>query len=107
MLDLALHIVQSKRADFEPEHFQDEYENAVKELLRKKQQGVKIERPREPSQTNVVDLMGALRASLAQTSKPSKPKKRVEGQREMLLPIAGKGRKDKSTARRAKVRRAG
>jgi DNA end-binding protein Ku len=107
MLDLALHIVQSKLADFEPEHFEDEYENALKELLRKKQQGMKIERPREPTQTNVVDLMGALRASLARASKAPKTKKRVEGQREMLLSIPGKAQKEKPAARRAKVRKAG
>ena len=44
--------------DFEPQKFQDQYENAVKELLKKKQQGVK----REPAK--VVNLMEALRKSI-------------------------------------------
>lgn len=39
------------------------------ELLRKKQQGVKIERPKAPAKSNVVNLMDALRASLAETGK--------------------------------------
>jgi DNA end-binding protein Ku len=39
MLDLALHIVERKQGDFEPERFEDQYEDAVKELLRKKQKG--------------------------------------------------------------------
>jgi DNA end-binding protein Ku len=34
MLDLAVHIVESKKGKFEPEQFEDEYENALKELFR-------------------------------------------------------------------------
>jgi DNA end-binding protein Ku len=33
MLDLAVHIVESKKGKFEPEKFEDDYENAVKELF--------------------------------------------------------------------------
>ena len=36
MLDLALHIVGTKRGDFESEKFEDQYEDALKELLSKK-----------------------------------------------------------------------
>jgi DNA end-binding protein Ku len=61
MLDLALHIVETKRGDFDPEKFEDQYEDALKELLRKKQKGEKIERPKEPTRSNVVNLMDALR----------------------------------------------
>jgi DNA end-binding protein Ku len=61
MLDLAVHIVESKKGKFEPDQFEDEYENALKELLRKKQKGERIERPKVPSRTNVVNLMDALR----------------------------------------------
>jgi DNA end-binding protein Ku len=64
MLDLALHIVSTKRGDFEPEKFEDQYEDALKELLSKKQKGEKIERPREPARSNVVNLMDALRESI-------------------------------------------
>jgi hypothetical protein len=44
--------------------FEDHCENALKELLRRKQKGEKIERPREPARTNVVNLMEALRQSV-------------------------------------------
>jgi DNA end-binding protein Ku len=64
MLDLAIHIVDTKRGKFEPKNFEDHYENALKELLRKKQKGEKIERPREAAPTNVVNLMEALRQSV-------------------------------------------
>ena len=87
MLDLAIHIVDTKRGKFEPEKFEDHYENALKELLRKKQKGEKIERPREPASTNVVNLMEALRQSVqaaggkqssATRAQAKKGKKRIE-----------------------------
>ena len=46
MLDLAVHIVDTKKGEFHPEEFEDQYEDALKELLRKKQKGEKIERPK-------------------------------------------------------------
>ena len=49
---------------------EDHYEEALKDLLRKKQKGEKIERPTEPSRSNVVNLMDALRQSVrAETSR--------------------------------------
>jgi DNA end-binding protein Ku len=64
MLDLAVHIVDTKTGDFEPETFEDEYETAVKQLLRKKQQGEKIEVPKERAPAKVINLMDALRRSV-------------------------------------------
>jgi DNA end-binding protein Ku len=64
MLDLATHIVDTKRGRFQPEKFADEYEDALKELLRKKQKGEKIERVKEPARSNVINLMDALRQSV-------------------------------------------
>jgi DNA end-binding protein Ku len=74
MLDLALHIVESKRGNFEPKKFEDEYEQALKELLRKKQTGKTIERPKEPARRNVINLIDALRASVdAEKKKATAP----------------------------------
>jgi DNA end-binding protein Ku len=107
MLDLATHIVETKRGKFQPEKFQDEYEDALKELLRKKQRGEKIEPPTERAPSNVVNLMDALRRSLkTEGERPAarsgkKARKRIEGQREMLLPIAGKKAKEAPVKRRA------
>ena len=100
MLDLAMHIVETKRGKFEPDKFEDEYEDALKELLRKKQKGEKIEAPKERAPSNVINLMDALRNSVkaegGRTSARSakKGRKKVEGQREMLFPIAGKKGKE-------------
>jgi DNA end-binding protein Ku len=64
MLDLATHIVNTKSGHFEPSQFQDRYENALIDLLRKKEAGEKIEPARETAAPRVVDLMDALRASI-------------------------------------------
>ena len=64
MLDLAVHIVNTKTGHFKPEQFKDQYEDALKELLRKKQKGEKIERVKEGAPSNVINLMDALRQSV-------------------------------------------
>jgi DNA end-binding protein Ku len=69
MLDLAMHIVDTKRGKFEPHKFEDHYEDALKELLKKRQRGEKIEAPRPERPSNVVNLMDALRASVGADKK--------------------------------------
>jgi len=64
MIDLAVHIVETKTGHFRPQQFKDEYEDALKDLLRRKQKGEKIERPKERAPSNVINLMDALRQSL-------------------------------------------
>jgi DNA end-binding protein Ku len=65
MKELAGHIVHSKSGHFDPAHFQDQYENALVELLRAKQAG-RIAEPvkEEPAPQRVINLMDALRASI-------------------------------------------
>src|SRR3954447_27020193 len=85
---------------FEPESFEDRYENAVVEMIQRKRAGMPVptERIAAPA-PNVVSLMDALKRSLAtEEAKSSEPaakvkkgKKRAAGQREMLLPLAGRG----------------
>ena len=100
MLDLAKHIVETKSGDFEPEKFEDRYENALLELLNNKRKGEPLRTAAKPRDTgNVVNLMDALRKSLSdvgkrgasQPAKGQKPKKAASGQREMLMAISGKG----------------
>lgn len=64
MLELATHIVETKKGKFQPEKFEDRYEDALKDLIKKKQKGVKIEAPKERAPSNVVSLMDALRQSV-------------------------------------------
>ncbi len=100
MLDLARHIVEKKSASFEPEKFEDHYETALIDLINKKRAGIRPTTKAAPKTGgNVINLMDALKRSLASErqapapaakAKGKKAKKRIEGQREMLLPISGK-----------------
>jgi DNA end-binding protein Ku len=99
MLDLAKHIVNQKSGNFEPEKFEDHYETALIDLINQKRSGKPIIPKERPRGENVVDLMEALRRSVggavAAETKASKkaakrPRKAAAGQREMLMPIAGK-----------------
>jgi DNA end-binding protein Ku len=65
MMDLASHIVETKSGHFKPEEFEDHYEDALKELLKKKQAGEKIEAPRQREPAKVISLMDALRRSVS------------------------------------------
>ncbi len=64
MLDLATHIVNTKTGHFDPSQFEDRYENALIDLLKRKEAGEKIEPSREAAAPRVVNLMDALRASI-------------------------------------------
>lgn len=70
MLDLADHIIRSKRGAFEPDSFEDHYENALRELIEAKQAGRPMKAGPEPDRPdNVIDLMEALRRSVGQPPK--------------------------------------
>jgi hypothetical protein len=78
MLDLAAHIVQTKSGHFDPSQFEDRYENALIDLLKRKQAGEKIEPAREIVPPRVVNLMEALRASVdAEAKKAPAPSTRA------------------------------
>jgi DNA end-binding protein Ku len=100
MLDLARHIVQQKSGRFEPDKFEDHYEAALIELINSKRAGKPVTAKVRPRGENIVDLMDALRRSVggAEPPKPSKlakkQRKAASGQKEMLMPIAGKKAKE-------------
>ena len=88
MLDFAKHIVQSKAGHFEPEKFEDRYEPALKELIKRKAAGEKIEPPKKDKPSNVVSLMDALKRSVeaerggkkgAAVGKPAERRRKTAG----------------------------
>jgi DNA end-binding protein Ku len=65
MVKLASHILDKKAGHFDPAKFKDEYELALRKLVKRKAAGKTIERT-EPTEdrSNVIDLMAALQQSL-------------------------------------------
>jgi len=65
MIELASHILDTKAAHFDPGKFKDEYEDALKTLVRRKAAGKPVKAAeREEKPDNVISLMDALRQSL-------------------------------------------
>ena len=96
MLELATHIIEKMTGSFEPEQFEDRYENALIELVRSKQKGMPIKPQPTHRQTNVINLMDALRRS-------------VEGAKEGAdrAPAKKPAPKARTTRAKGKARKAG
>jgi DNA end-binding protein Ku len=88
MIAIARKIIEQKEGPFDPSQFVDRYEQALKALIAAKQKGHKPAKVAEPEDTNVVDLMAALRASLA-----GKDKSRAAVAKPRSGKAAPKGRK--------------
>ena len=88
------------------------------DLINQKRNGIKIAKPAAKASGNVINLMDALKKSLAnekqaapakadaKAAKGKKPKKRIEGQREMLLPISGSGKREPKEATKPEPKKA-
>lgn len=75
MLELAEHIIGTKKGSFHIDEFEDRYEAALADLIKAKQAGRKIKAPATPKATNVVSLLDALRESAGQKPPPSQSRK--------------------------------
>jgi DNA end-binding protein Ku len=78
MVSVATKIMAQKEAKFDPSTFEDRYEDALRDLIARKRKGqdvVEAEEP-EPEESNVIDLMEALQASLKKRGKAA-PRKRA------------------------------
>ena len=85
-LDLAVQIIGQRINDrFEPENYTDEVKSRVLELIQQKIDGQDIAvAPEEKPEAKIIDLMEALRQSVADrggSGKESKPAKRASGKR--------------------------
>lgn len=83
MVAIAQKLIGQKERKFDPKQITDRYEDALRALIQRKQKGQKIVVTEEPEDTNVVDLMSVLRASLgekgarpARRSTPASPPRR-------------------------------
>jgi DNA end-binding protein Ku len=107
--------VNQKTGHFEPDKFEDQYETALIDLINQKRAGKSVVAKERPRGENVVDLMDALRKSIGGAAadikaakkpakKAKKAKKAAAGQKEMLMPIAGKKPAKEAVAKKPSVR---
>lgn len=73
MLEVAEKIIAQQEAEFDPSEFKDRYEDALRDLIKRKAKGEQIVKSEEPEEEDkVVDLMDALRRSLKAGGGPSR-----------------------------------
>jgi len=70
-LALASSLIEALAGDFEPEKYKDNYRENLLQMIEAKKQGAEVVATPEPQQTKVVDIMEALKASLAMVKKPA------------------------------------
>jgi DNA end-binding protein Ku len=73
-LGLAEQVINSLVGEWEPQDFENEYRRDLKAMLDAKLSGEKITRPEPVAETPVIDLMEALRRSVAEVQGAKKPK---------------------------------
>jgi DNA end-binding protein Ku len=75
MLTIAEKIIEQQEAKFDPTEFKDRYEDALRDLIRRKSKGEKLVSAEEPEgEEKVVNLMEALQKSLKGSGGPSRDK---------------------------------
>lgn len=103
-LKVAHQLVEALAAEWEPEKYYDTFEANVKELIKAHLEGKEvssIEKPKKPAP--VVDLMAALKESLAQMEGKKKgPHRATEAQRESQIHIAGTASKKAAGKKKSK-----
>jgi DNA end-binding protein Ku len=80
-LAMAEDLVESMRAEWEPDKYKDTYRDELLALIEKKAKTGKVDRPpqREPQRTNVVDLMSLLKRSIEEKGKGARPANASKG----------------------------
>src|SRR5277367_5234700 len=70
-LVLASSLIEALAGEFEPEKYKDDYRENLLQMIEAKKQGHEVVATPEPQQAKVIDIMEALKASLAMVKKPA------------------------------------
>ena len=101
MVEIATRLIAQKEADFDPSEFKDRYDDALRDMIEAKKKGQGVVEAPEPEDTNVIDLMEALRASLkgsASSARRAPAKKAAEKKAPAKKPAAKKPATKKKAA---------
>jgi DNA end-binding protein Ku len=77
-LALATSLVEALAGEFEPEKYHDEYRDNLLRMIEAKKSGQEVVATPAPQESKVVDIMEALKASLAAAKKPAASAKTAE-----------------------------
>jgi DNA end-binding protein Ku len=80
-IQMAESLIENLTENWNPETYQDQYREALMEIVDKKVQGEEIEVIEAPEPTKVVDLMDALKQSVEQSKKKAAPAKKTTARR--------------------------
>jgi DNA end-binding protein Ku len=104
MVAIAVAIIRKRAGKFEPSMFRDRYQDALRRLIDAKMRGLTIKPPAAPKRSPVIDLMAALKRSLARETPGAEKRARTKArssraasdrrQAALLLPVPG-GRRRK------------
>lgn len=88
-IQMARSLIENLTEEFKPEEFRDEYREALLDIVEKKVAGEEIEVVEAPEPTKVVDLMEALKASVAATKQRAAPAEKKPGRSRARKAAAG------------------
>ena len=77
MIEIARKIIEQQEGAFEPEKFEDRYESALRDLIRRKEKGEKLVTAEPVDNDNVIDLMEALKKSLKAKGGSAAPRRKA------------------------------
>ena len=101
MISIAQKIIEQQERPFDPSRFVDRYEEALKALIEDKKKGHRPAQVSPPDDTNVIDLMSALRASLSAKGKSN------DGKPAPKAKSSTRGTKSAASRPKARARKAG
>lgn len=77
MMDLAKHIISTKKGEFDPATFEDRYEAALADLVKAKIEGRSLPKPKKVEVSKPNDLLAALRQSVGMMKAAAEKPKRT------------------------------